>query len=227
VRDRGAAVGVPEAGGWYIFLMTELLEQVVEDLRTLSCEEQDHAARLLLTLLDGQQGDFRQGTSHTMSIGGAVALMRINGATRTGTMIHVQEWMEAAMTSHVAVEALLTRVRDWWRRQDELSGVDPKELGRVAADLGMSTNALKDLAARGPDAANLLYERMHALGISRADVDSAANGLMRDLQRTCACCNEKGTCEKDLSKRPDDPVWKSYCPNAVTLDSLTKLKVQA
>ena len=41
--------------------------------------------------------------------------MRINGATRTGTMIHVQERMEAAMTSHVAVEALLTRVRDWWR----------------------------------------------------------------------------------------------------------------
>ena len=151
--------------------------------------------------------------------------MRINGATRTGTIIHVQEWMEAAMTSHVAVEALLTRVRDWWRRHDELSGVDPKELGRVAADLGMSTNALKDLAARGPDAANLLYERMHALGISRADVDSAANGLMRDLQRTCTCCNEKGICEKDLEEGPTDPVWKRYCPNAITLDSLARLKV--
>jgi hypothetical protein len=132
--------------------------------------------------------------------------------------------MEAAMSSHVGVEALLARVRDWWRRHDELSGVDPKELGRVAADLGMSTNALKDLAARGPDAANLLYERMRALGISKADVDHAAQGVLRDLQRTCACCNEKGVCEKDLEERPDNPVWKSYCPNAVTLDSLARLK---
>ena len=85
-------------------------------------------------------------------------------------------------------------------RQNELSDLDAKELGRVAADLGMSTNALKDLVARGPDAANLLYERMQALGISKADVDSAAYGVMRDLQRTCACCNEKGVCEKDLSE---------------------------
>jgi hypothetical protein len=67
---------------------------------------------------------------------------------------------------------------------------------------------------------------MQALGISKADVDKAAEGVMRDLQRTCACCNEKGVCDWDLTERPDDPVWKSYCPNAVTLDSLTKLKAR-
>jgi hypothetical protein len=39
--------------------MTKLLEQVVEDLRTLSREEQDRAARLLLALLDGPQDDVR------------------------------------------------------------------------------------------------------------------------------------------------------------------------
>jgi hypothetical protein len=131
------------------------------------------------------------------------------------------------MSTHTAVEMLLARVRDWWREQNELAGISPGELARVAGDLGMSATALKGLVARGPDAANLLYERMHALGISKADVDHAAQGVMRDLQKTCACCNEKGVCEKDLAKRPDDPVWKSYCPNAVTLDSLTKLKVQA
>ena len=65
---------------------------------------------------------------------------------------------------------------------------------------------------------------MHALGISKADVDHAAQGVMRDLQKTCACCNEKGVCEKDLAKHPDDPGWKDYCPNAVTLESLAKLK---
>jgi hypothetical protein len=128
------------------------------------------------------------------------------------------------MESHGAVKTLLTHVRDWWRRQNELNRLDNKELGRVAAELGMSTTALRDLVERGPDAAHNLYERMRALGLSKADVDLAAHGVMSDLQRTCACCNEKGVCEKDLAKRPDDPVWKSYCPNAATLETLAKLK---
>jgi len=131
------------------------------------------------------------------------------------------------MEGHGAVEALLTRVRDWWRRHSELTYLSEKELGRVASELGTSANALEDLIERGPDAAHHLYERMQALGLTKADVDAAAHGVMRDLQRTCACCNEKEVCEKDLAKRPGDPVWKSYCPNAFTLEPLTKLKVQA
>ena len=128
------------------------------------------------------------------------------------------------MSTHAAVEALLSHLRDWWRARNELAGIDPTELGRVAAELGMTPEGLEDLVARGPDAANLLYERMRALGISRSDVGHAANGLMRDLERTCACCNEKGVCEKDLIRQPNDPGWKSYCPNAVSLESLMRLK---
>jgi hypothetical protein len=131
------------------------------------------------------------------------------------------------MSTHAAVEALLARLRDWWRARNELADIDQDELGRIAGELGMTAEDLEDLVARGPDAANLLCERMHVLGISRADVERAAHGLMRDLERTCACCNEKGICEKDLTKQPDDPGWKSYCPNAITLESLTKLKVHS
>ena len=131
------------------------------------------------------------------------------------------------MTGQDAVGALLDRVRDWWRRQGELSALGNKEIGWVAEDLRISTDTLRDLVTRGPEAANLLYERMQALGISKADVDKAAQGVMRDLQRTCACCNEKGVCEKDLADRPDDPVWKSYCPNAVILESLSELKARS
>jgi hypothetical protein len=134
---------------------------------------------------------------------------------------------EVAMESLGAVETLLTRVRDWWRRRNELGGLDDKEVQRVAAELGMSTNTLEDLVQRGPDAAHNLYERMRALGLSKADVEAAAQGVLRDLQRTCACCNEKSTCERDLAERPQDPVWKGYCPNAVTLEALAKLKAHA
>jgi hypothetical protein len=105
-----------------------------------------------------------------------------------------------------------------------LAGIDQNELGRFAGELGMASKDLEELVARGPDAANLLYQRMQALGLSRANVEPAAHGLMRDLERTCACCHEKGSCEKDLHKQPQDCGWKSYCPNAITLESLTRLK---
>ena len=72
-----------------------------------------------------------------------------------------------------------------------------------------------------------LYERMRALGLSKADVEAAAQGVLRDLQRTCACCNEKSICERNLAQRPEAPVWMSYCPNAVTLEVLAKLKAHA
>jgi tRNA uridine 5-carbamoylmethylation protein Kti12 len=39
--------------------MTRLLEQVVEDLRTLSREEQDRVAEVVATYLNGSQDDFR------------------------------------------------------------------------------------------------------------------------------------------------------------------------
>jgi hypothetical protein len=128
------------------------------------------------------------------------------------------------MSTHAALEALLARVRDWWVARNELGNIDQSELGRIAGELGMTSEDLQDLVARGPDAADLLFDRMRALGIAKEDVERSAHGLMRDLEKTCACCNEKGLCEKDLTKDPADPGWRRYCPNAVTLDSLANLK---
>jgi hypothetical protein len=47
---------------------------------------------------------------------------------------------------------------------------------------------------------------------------------MRDLEQTCACCNEKGACGHDLAARPNADAWKDYCPNAISLDSVKKTK---
>ena len=131
------------------------------------------------------------------------------------------------MTRQNAIGALLARLRDWWRGQAELSALSDRQVGLLAAGLGISIGTLKDLVARGPKATKLLYERMRALGVSQADVDHAAHGVMRDLRRTCACCNEKSVCDWDLAERPDDPVWKSYCANAAALDFIRSLKARS
>jgi hypothetical protein len=138
-------------------------------------------------------------------------------------MSHAEEH-DPAEGASTAAYRFLSRLRDWWQRRSELDAMDPGELERVANDLGMTGRELKDLAARGPDAAHLLHERMRVLNLTRADVERVAPGLMRDLERTCACCSEKGACEKDLATRPDDADWAGYCPNAVALTGVKIVK---
>src|SRR5262245_298354 len=114
----------------------------------------------------------------------------------------------------------LSRLRQWWRRRSELDAMDQCELERIAGDLGMRGPDLKELAARGPHAADQLHERMHLLGLTRADVERLAHGLMRDMERTCARCDHKGNCKKDLVTHPQDPSWGGYCPNAPALTAV-------
>jgi hypothetical protein len=121
-------------------------------------------------------------------------------------------------------DRLLARVRDWWQAREELGSLDRHELERLAGEFGMSARDLEDLAAHGPGAADLLYERMHALGITRDDAERLARGLMRDLERTCSCCADKAVCRKDLVAHPEDPTWKAYCPNAISLQSIQGTK---
>jgi len=123
-----------------------------------------------------------------------------------------------------AVERLIARWRAWWQHHDEFRNFDRSELDRVAGEFGMTGHELETLVAKGPHAADLLYERMHAQGITRADVERIASGLMRDLEKNCACCGDKAECRKDLAQHPHDSAWKAYCPNVVALESLAKAK---
>ena len=123
-----------------------------------------------------------------------------------------------------AVSRLADALGNWWRRSTELGGLPAEELDRIAGELGMRGSDLEELSERGPHAADLLYQRMSVLGLSPSDVEGIAHSLMRDLQRTCSNCHEKGTCRKDLAAHPGDPVWQHYCPNAISLESVRKAK---
>jgi hypothetical protein len=114
----------------------------------------------------------------------------------------MQKCMEAVMTAQDAVGALLHRLRDWWRGQEELSALGNMEIGRVAAELGISTDTLRGLVADEPDAANLLYERMRALGISKADVDEAAQGVMRDFAKDVRVLQREARVREGLHRAP-------------------------
>ncbi|HEX5958800.1 MAG TPA: hypothetical protein VFY92_09125 [Hyphomicrobiaceae bacterium] len=133
---------------------------------------------------------------------------------------------EARETAPTGTE-VLGRWRAWWRSRNDLAMLEPHEMDRIAADLGLTSPELRDLVARGPHATDELGGRMRALGIDKDDVARVERGLMYDLERTCACCSSKGACRKDLAERPDHLAWMRYCPNAVSLACVKAAKEAA
>jgi hypothetical protein len=126
-------------------------------------------------------------------------------------------------TSGGIVSSTIARLAHWWRNQaivrDGLAKLqaDPEETQHIARDLCCSERELYELTRRGPDAADLLPQRMAVLGLDAAEVSRSDPMLMRDLQRLCALCDSKGRCMRDLANDPNDPIWEQYCPNEATL----------
>jgi hypothetical protein len=135
------------------------------------------------------------------------------------------QWFGQA--NEARASGLLTRLADWWSARSELSAMPPEDVHRIAHDIGIGADDLRALAARGPGAADLLYERMAVMGLSRADVDRLAPGLMRDLETTCSCCCHKEQCGKELAVEPEAPGWMTYCANMTALLSVESAKGRA
>ncbi len=121
-----------------------------------------------------------------------------------------------------SVQNLLQRLSHWWRCNQELSALSAAELDRMSRDLGMTAVELQEIASMGPDSAALLHQRMEALGVTQADIDRLAFGLVRDLERDCSCCASKDECRADLVHQPESPGWMAYCANAQTLEAARK-----
>jgi hypothetical protein len=112
--------------------------------------------------------------------------------------------------------------RRWRKRHagaDEISLSDSAMMEGIAREFGLSVGELRNLAELAPGTADLLYQRLDALGIDRAAVMPAPL-LRTDLERCCAQCTHKAECATDLDVGSASENWKTYCPNALTLASL-------
>ena len=126
------------------------------------------------------------------------------------------------------VEAALDTVADWVNRfrhhtgQSALGQCDPREVGRIAADLGIGATELRNLAEAKPGSADLLKGMLPALGIDPARLAETDPLVMRDLQRLCVTCRNKNRCRRELDDFSASEHYHEFCPNAVTLDALLK-----
>jgi len=121
------------------------------------------------------------------------------------------------------LRSLAERWRNWTRHRralDELNGCGHDETALIAQDIGVAPAELRTLAAKWPDASDLLSRRITAAGIQQEQIEARQPQALRGLQRVCSQCQERGRCERDLDRYKNGRGWRGYCPNVVTLDAL-------
>ena len=64
-----------------------------------------------------------------------------------------------------------------------------------------------------------------ALRVDPHALVSTDPAVMRDLQRLCVVCSQKGRCEHELAKGTASEHFREFCPNAFTLDALFNKRI--
>jgi hypothetical protein len=121
-------------------------------------------------------------------------------------------------------------ISQWWqawtRNGPELAATNccaEGEVERIARDIGLPASEIRQLASLGPEAADLLLQRMAALELDRKVVAQVEPQTFRDIQRVCTLCESHRQCARDLAQDASDPAWQDYCPNVAALRALSTM----
>ena len=135
--------------------------------------------------------------------------------------------MTAQQHSYSPIHYVIDTFSDWLKHRGELnemSQLDRIEFDRIAADLDISAADLDELVRRGPHAADELPALLKVLGIDETKLENIQPRVLRDMERVCAVCGQKGQCDRDLALGTSRRHYREYCPNAATIDELESTK---
>ena len=131
--------------------------------------------------------------------------------------------MTAQSKPFTAVEMLISTFSDWLKHRrdlNELRQLNTAEFDRIAGELQVSPADLTELVRQGPHAADELPKLLKLLGIDETALARTEPLVLRDMERVCALCHDKGQCDRDLAAGTSAEHYKSYCLNASTIDVL-------
>jgi hypothetical protein len=138
---------------------------------------------------------------------------------------------EVSEPRYQTVEFVLDAIAGWINKYRHMHGVhdefgqcSQEDVMRIAKDLGVPISDLRSLAAKGPGAPDVLQKMLLALSVDPQVLAKADPAVMRDLQRLCILCNQKGRCQHELAKGTAGEHFREFCPNAYTLDALFRQK---
>jgi transcriptional regulator with XRE-family HTH domain len=121
------------------------------------------------------------------------------------------------------VDMLVNTFSDWLkqrREMNELRQLNTVEFDRIANELRVSPTDLNELVRQGPHAADELPQMLKALGIDEEALARTQPLVLRDMERVCALCHEKGECIREFAAGTAAEHYKEYCPNAPTIEVL-------
>jgi hypothetical protein len=130
---------------------------------------------------------------------------------------------------NLTLEVIFSGIANWVKKyryaaglREELASCGPDEVAHTARELGLSSGDLYRLASKGPQAADLVEKMLLALGVDPEVLATRNPRIMRDLQRLCIMCEYKKQCRHELAAGTAKENFRSYCPNAFTLEELFK-----
>ena len=131
--------------------------------------------------------------------------------------------MTAQTKPYPVFDTLVTAFGDWLkhrREMNELRELNTSEFDRIAGELRVSPSDLTELVRQGPHAADQLPQMLKALGIDEEALARTQPLVLRDMERVCALCHQKGECVRDFAAGTAAEHYEEYCPNAPTIDVL-------
>ena len=119
-----------------------------------------------------------------------------------------------------SILAWFTQGFDNATESDMLAALSDSEIDALAEDCGLSAHQLLALLKAGPHAADEMPAMMRALNIDPAEVEYKMRDVFRGMQITCAQCQSKEICRRDLRQGKVEQTFVDYCGNADTLNAL-------
>jgi hypothetical protein len=119
-----------------------------------------------------------------------------------------------------AIARLVIRNRRTLEARAEFQQCWPEEVARIAHDLNLTPNELTVLASKRLDSAAFLDGLLAAIGVDRNKRPFNEPALIRDMQRLCVVCDRQRRCGQELDAGTAAAHYRSYCPNAYTLDHM-------
>jgi len=136
--------------------------------------------------------------------------------------------MSTASRPYPIVQDLIESFAGWLkhrREMNEMRQLDRADFDRIASDLRIAPDDLQELVRHGKHAASELPKMLEQLGISAEALGRAQPLLLRDMERVCSLCNNKGQCDRDLADGTAAENYHGYCGNAATLESLDRAEL--
>jgi transcriptional regulator with XRE-family HTH domain len=131
--------------------------------------------------------------------------------------------MTAQSKPFPVVAILIDTFSDWLKHRRELNQLrqlNRSEFDRIASELQVSPGDLNELVRQGPHAADELPKLLEILGIDQEALARTQPLVLRDMERVCSLCHQKGECDRDLAAGTSAEHYQGYCPNAGTIDVL-------